>query len=100
MPGLMESLIIVAIIVGIILLPRILRRPPEPEIRPLKRGLKLLSGWERMAILASFLWLAFFAIYLRPWNNEWHIFFYAGPGPVVLSWGIYWIFLGFRKKGG
>jgi len=98
MSGLMEILIIVAIILGIILLPRMLRRQPESESRPLNRGLKL-TGWKRMAILASFLWLVFFALYLRPWNNEWHIFIYVGLSPVVLSWGIFWIFLGFRKKG-
>jgi hypothetical protein len=93
----MEILIIVAIILGIILLPRMLSRRSEPEIVPPNRGLKL-TGWNRMSILASFLWLAFFAFYLKPWNNEWHIFFYIGLGPVVLSWGIFWIFLGFKKK--
>ncbi|MFC1838188.1 hypothetical protein ACFL1N_01305 [Thermodesulfobacteriota bacterium] len=97
MSGLMEIVIIVVIILGILLLPRMLNRQPEPEIRPLNRGLKL-TGWKRMAILASFLWLSFFALYLRPWNNEWHIFFYVGLSPIVLSWGIFWIFLGFRKK--
>lgn len=98
MSGLIEIIIIVAIILSIILLPRMLRRQPEFEIRPLKRVLKL-TGWERMAILASFLWLAFFALYLKPWNNDWHIFLYMGLSPVVLFWGIFWIFLGFRKKG-
>ena len=98
MSGFMEIIIIVAIILGIILLPRMLRRQPEPETRPVNRAFKL-SGWERMAILVSFLWLTFFTLYLRPWNNEWHIFIYVGLGPVVLSWGIFWIFLGFRKKG-
>ena len=96
MSGLIEILVIVAIILGIILLPRMLRKP-EPETRPLSRGLKL-TGWERLAILVSLLWLTFFTLYLKPWNNEWPIFFYVGVGPLVLSWGIFWIFLGFKKK--
>ena len=98
MSGFLEILIIVAIILGIVMLPRIMNRRSEPDIRPLNRGLKL-NGWERMAILASFLWLTFIALYLKPWNNEWYIFFYGGPGPVVFFWGIYWFLLGFRKKG-
>ena len=95
--SLMEILIIVAIILGIILLPRMLRKQPESETVNQNRVFKL-NGWERMAILISFLWLAFFALYLKPWNNEWHIFYYVGLGPIVLSWGIFWIFLGFKKN--
>ena len=98
MPGFTETLIIAAIILGIVMLPRILRRPPEPEVRLLNRSLKL-NGWKRMAIVASGLWILFFALYLRPWANEADIFIYVGLGPVVLSWGIFWILLGFRKKG-
>ena len=96
MSGLMEILVIVAVILGIIVLPRILRKP-EPETRTLNRSLKI-TGWERLAILVSILWLSFFTLYLRPWNKEWAIFFYVGVGPIVLSWGIFWIFLGFKKK--
>ncbi len=98
MSGLLEILIIIAIILGIFLLPRILRRPPEPETRPLNGTLKL-NGWHRMAILVSVLWLIVFALYLKPWDNEWYIFLYVGLAPVVLSWGIFWIILGFKKKG-
>ena len=97
MSGIMEILIIVAIILGIFILPRMLRKQPEPEIKPLDQILKL-NGWGRMAILVSILWIALSALYLKPWNNEWQIFFYAGLTPVILSWGIYWVFRGFKKK--
>jgi hypothetical protein len=97
MSGLMEILIIVAIILGIFILPGRLRRQPEPEAGSVNPGLKL-NGWERMAILASFLWLAFFLLYLRPWNSGWRIFIYLGLSPVLISWGIFWIFLGFKKR--
>ena len=98
MSGLLEILIIVAIITGIFLLPRMFRRQPETVTRSHDRGLKL-NGWLRFAILISFLWLAFLFLYLRPWNNEWPVYFYTGAGPVVLYWGIFWVFLGFKKKG-
>lgn len=93
----MEILLIIAIILGILLLPRMMRRPPSAENSTSGRAPKL-SGWNRLAILASFLWLTFFALYLRPWNHEWLIYVYAGVSPVVLYWGIYWTYLGFRKK--
>ena len=93
----MEILIIVAIILGIFILPRMLRKQPEPEIKPLNQILKL-NGWGRMAILVSILWIALLALYLKPWNNGWQIFFYVGLTPVILSWGIYWVFRGFKKK--
>ncbi len=98
MSGFIEILIIIAIILAIILLPRVLRRQPESDIRHTNHVIKL-TGWNRLAILVSFLWLVFFALYLRPWDKEWQIFIYVGITPVILCWGIFWIFLGFRKKG-
>ncbi|MGD9159808.1 MAG: hypothetical protein PVG39_15440 [Desulfobacteraceae bacterium] len=98
MTGLTEILLIIAIILAIFVLPKRFGRKPEPVIRLRRKSLKL-TGWNRMAILLSILWLAFFAFYLEPWNNEWQIFLYAGISPVVLYWGIFWIILGFRKKG-
>jgi hypothetical protein len=85
------------IILGIFILPRMLRKQPDPEIKT-QNSVSKLNGWARMAILVSILWLAFFTLYLKPWNNEWHIFIYVGPGPVILSWGIYWVFQGFKKR--
>lgn len=96
MPGFTETLIIIAIILGIIVLPRRLGRQPERKSRSQMLVMKL-NGWQRLAIFVSFLWLVFFVLYLRPWNNGWRVFFYAGVIPVVLYWGIFWIFLGFRK---
>lgn len=96
MPGFTETLIIIAIILGIFVLPGRLGRRPEPESIPRKR-ISRLTGWQRMAILVSILWLASFALYLKPWTNGWYIFFYTGIGPIALYWGIFWIFCGFKK---
>ena len=97
MSGLTEILVIVAIILGIFVLPGRMGKRSAPVIIPRRKGLKL-TGWKRLAILISLLWLAVFALYLKPWNNEWLIFLCAGAGPILLSWGIFWIFLGFKKK--
>ena len=58
MSGLMEILVIVAIILGIFMLPRLLHRQQEDEVRQKDQG-PGLSGWKRLAILASFLWPSF-----------------------------------------
>jgi MFS family permease len=96
LPGFTETLIIIAVILAIFMLPKRLSRWSEPVRRP--RRVSRLTGWQRMAILLSILWLAFLALYLKPWNNGWYIYFYAGIAPVILYWGIFWIYLGFKKK--
>jgi hypothetical protein len=100
LPGFTEILIIIAIILAIFVLPKRLGRQPEPVKRPQKR-ISRLNGWQRMAILLSILWLSSLALYLKPWINDindWYIYIYAGIGPVVLYWGIFWIIKGFKKK--
>jgi len=98
MSGLMEILLIVAIIVGIIFLPGLMNRKSERVTQRMDRVLRI-SGWMRLAILASFLWPAFVALYLKPWNSHWHVFLYAAVGPVALSWGTFWVLSGFKKRG-
>jgi len=98
MSGFMEILLIVAIIVGIIFLPGMMNRKSERVSQRVNHVLRI-SGWMRLAILASFLWPAFVALYLKPWNSHWHVFLYAAVGPVALTWGIFWVLSGFKKRG-
>ena len=97
MSGLTEILLIVAIILGIFMLPRLLKSQPENQIQRSDQN-RRLTGWKRLAILASILWPAFFALYLKPWNSPWQIFFYMGICPVIAGWGIFWVFSGFKKR--
>ncbi len=97
MSGLTEILLIVTIVVGILFLPGLMNKKSEKATQRLDRLLKI-SGWMRLAILASLLWPALVALYLKPWNNHWHIFLYVAVGPVALTWGIFWVFSGFKKK--
>ena len=97
MSGLTELLLIIAIILGILLLPKRLRRPQEVNRRRLDR-LLALKGWHRVAIVASILWPALLALYLEPWNTGWLMFLFIGVFPVGLAWGIYWVLSGFRKR--
>ena len=93
--GFQEILIITAIILGLIFLPRMItRRLPEKVNRPEFR----LSGKIRIAIAASAIYPALVAAYLHPWQKDQVLFFYMGIGPVALGWLIGWVFVGFNKK--
>ena len=96
--GIQEILILVAIILVILFLPRILNRGQEDRQVEAKSPIAL-SGKMRLAIAASVLWPAVMAVIMEPWKKDLFPFLYLGLGPVVLVWAIYWVFVGFRKKG-
>ena len=93
----MEILLIVVIVLGVFILPKLLRKQTENEHQRSFRGVRL-SGWKRLAIVASALWLALSACYLKPKNDLWLFYLLMAAGPVVLAWGIFWVFSGFKKR--
>jgi len=97
MSGVMEILLIVAIVLGIFMLPRLMARKPEGDLQLRDQGFRF-TGRIRFAIVASLLWPAIFAFFMKPWEGSWALFFYVAAGPVVLLWGLYWVFSGFRKE--
>jgi hypothetical protein len=96
MSGFMEILLILVLILGIFMLPRLMSRNKEETTESRDRGF-IPTGWTRLAIVVSIVWLAVASFLLKPWNGRWDSFLYAGIGPVVLSWGIFWVFSGFFK---
>ena len=94
--GIQEILVLVAIILGILFLPRILNRNPEKKAAP--RPAEVLTGKTRLAIAASILWPAAMAAFMQPWKDDFFPFLYIGLGPVAVIWIIYWVFTGFRRK--
>lgn len=97
MSGVTEILLLVAIILGILILPRALRRPQEDDIHQVNQGMRL-TGWQRLAIIVSVLWLALLALFLKPWHSDWLIYLSVAVCPVGVAWGVYWIFSGFRRR--
>ena len=95
--GIQEILILVAIILGILFLPRILNRGQESRQVESKPPF-VISGKMRLAIAASILWPAVIAVIMEPWKKDLFPFLYLGFGPVVLMWFIFWIYSGFRNK--
>ncbi len=98
MSGFSEILIIIAVLLAIIVLPKRMSKNNKSAAVKKKRRI-WLSGWNRMAILISLLWLSFFSLYFKPWNHQLLMFIYIGIAPVAVYWGIYWTYLGFKKRG-
>lgn len=94
MSGFHEILVVAAILIGILFVPRMM--PKRIEQGP-KQLSVTLSRNVRLAIVASIIYPVIVAAFFQPWRRDMVIFLYAGLGPVVLGWLVYWIFNG-RKK--
>ena len=93
--GLNEILIIIAIILGLLFVPRMLaRRQPQQPATPRIT----VTGKIRIALVASVIYPALAAVYFQPWHQDQIEFLYIGVGPVVLAWLVGWVYLGFKKK--
>ena len=94
MSGFNEILLVAAILLGILFVPRMLPKkgaqaPPRPAI--------VILRYMRVAIAVSIIYPAIVAAFLQPWHKDLTLFLYAGVGPVILGWLLYWVFTG-RKK--
>ena len=98
MSGLTEILLILLIVAVLFFLPRVVSRPAS-RVRPVPPQplLKKLSGRLRLAILASAVWLAAIALWLQPWADNQILFAGIGAAPVLIGWGGYWVFSGYRR---
>lgn len=52
-----------------------------------------LSGWYRLLIVVSIVWIMLALVY----SGSWRLFVLYGVMPVTLFWGIVWIERGFRE---
>jgi hypothetical protein len=96
--GIQEILLLVAIILGILFLPRILNRGQGGNKASAPEPTAVLSGKMRLAIAASLLWPAVIAAFLQPWKEDFVPFLYIGLGPVAICWIVFWVFTGFHRK--
>ncbi len=98
MLGLQEILIISAIVVGAILIPRMVNpQKPAPRIVRKERR-RRLSGKLRLVIAASIVFPLAAAAFIQPWRKDPIAYLYIGVGPVLLFWLVYWVLLGFRRR--
>lgn len=98
--GMNEILLIAAIVLALIFIPRInaTRVAGRPRVQSGERARFSPSGRQRLALLVSFFWVVFWAVYFEPWQKEWKLFIYIGPGPILVVWGLFWAMRGQRKR--
>jgi hypothetical protein len=103
-----EILVILAIGLAVLVIPRMMNRNvtsnaqrplrfvsgPQSIAAFLKGG---LPGWMRLLIVLSILWIGGCALYFKPWEQDSLFFFSVGLGPVVAVWGGIWVWAGYRK---
>ena len=94
--GIQEILLLVLVIAIVLYLPKLRSAGSDSRV---KGSPTALAGRLRLAIMASLCWVALTAVFLEPWQGSWLRFLYVGMGPVVASWGIYWVVRGYRKSG-
>ncbi len=94
-----EFLVVAAIALVIIFVPRLMARKPAPTSGQNRIQLiKPLTGLMRLAILVTGFWIAGSAAFLAPWNSSNIILFlYVGLGPVAAGWGAFWVWCGYIK---
>ncbi len=93
-------LLIGLIIVGILILPRILKPQPQPSPTLRRANKKPKLAWTlRLAIVLTVLWPLCWALYFRPWQQTGLISFVAvGIVPVTIFWCVKWILAGMQLK--
>ena len=96
--GIQEILLILLIISGIFLVPRMMNPRPAPQKVVLRRPALKFSWTLRLAIILSFLWPAACALYFKPWQQNVIPFVTLGIGPVVVGWSLKWVLAGMKNK--
>jgi hypothetical protein len=86
--GVSEILILILLISGILILPRMLK--PQPNETPGEK-IARLSRKKRAAIVASILYPIAAVLVIKPWEGPWLYFVVIGLVPVILGWAVYWI---------
>lgn len=94
MTGVSEILVLILLISGILILPRMFK--PAPKAVQSKKK-KPLSKVKRAGIVVSVLIPIIAALGLKPWNGSPALFVFIGIVPVVLAWAMVWI-LAAQKK--
>jgi hypothetical protein len=106
-----EILVIVAIALVVLFIPRLMNRgksasttepPPRLQPRPHLPSNKpvsriILTGWMRTVIVITFLWVAGCAAYFKPWEGKTLLFICISLGPAVVVWGSIWAWFGYKK---
>ncbi|MCB2149206.1 MAG: hypothetical protein KQI81_22185 [Deltaproteobacteria bacterium] len=96
--GIQEILLIVLIISGLFLVPRMMNPKASPPQVVLRRPALKFSWTLRLALIVSILWPVACALFFKPWQQDVIPFTTVGIGPVVVGWSIKWVLAGMNNK--
>lgn len=96
--GIQEILLIVLLVLGIFLVPRMIKPRPAPQKVVLRRPALKFSWPLRLAIVMTILWPLACAVYFKPWHQALVPFAVIGIGPVVVGWSACWVLSGMKKR--
>jgi hypothetical protein len=85
--GVSEILVLILLISGILILPRMFKPAPKQ----VKSKKKTLSKAKRIGIVVSVLIPIIAAVGLKPWSGDLVLFVSIGILPVALGWSLVWI---------
>ncbi len=94
MTGISEILVLILLITGILIIPRMFK--PEPKAAP-KGPVPALSMKMRAGIVVSLVIPLITALILKPWAGNFVVFISVGILPVVLSWALFWVITAQKK---
>lgn len=87
MTGVSEILVLILLISGILILPRMFKPAPKQ----VKSKKKTLSKTKRAGVVVSVLIPIIAAVGLKPWSGDLVLFVCLGILPVALGWSLVWI---------
>ncbi|MBC2712719.1 MAG: hypothetical protein HGJ94_17545 [Desulfosarcina sp.] len=96
--GIQEFLLIVLIVLGVFLVPRMMNPRPASQKVLLRRPALRFSWTLRLAVVLSILWPVACAVYFKPWQQDVIPFAMVGIGPVVVGWSLKWVLAGMKNK--
>lgn len=96
MTGISEILVLVLLITGILILPRMFKVAPA-EQKAFAKPIKKFTLKTRIAVVLTLVYPLVIALYLKPWNENLISYISTAIVPVLLFWAIVWI-LAARKK--
>lgn len=97
MTGISEILVLILLITGILIIPRMFK--PEPKASPasLKKSIPVLTMKMRACIVVSLVIPLVAALVLKPWAGNLVIFISVSILPVLIAWAIYWVITAQKK---
>ena len=94
MTGISEILVLILLITGILIIPRMFK--PEPKSAP-RKPVPALPMKMRAAIVVSLVLPLVTALVLKPWTGNFIIFIFVGILPVIIAWALFWVMTAQKK---